>query len=271
VRSEDAGAVKWEEVVESEQTWYYLHRAHQVGPYSLPELYMLLTKEVIAPTTLVWSPGRGGWREFQDVSGQPQASLPKQPRAWAAAMLGIAMFLGGLTAVERAPAESESGYLLTTAVIPKNQFEPLERIRAYRPNPIFSAAVSAPAPVRYASSTRVLLPDERVELELWQATAASDEPDPYDYYLSQYPSGAFAAIAAAKIKQLRKPVAKKIDKKPAKKQAVRAPGTASRKTTALKASVKPAGRCAERNREGCRERCNAGDSLACQRMQRIGG
>jgi hypothetical protein len=257
--------------VESEQTWYYLHRAHQVGPYSLPELYMLLAKEVIGPTTLVWSPGRGGWREFQHVTGQPQATPPKRRRAWAAAMFGLTMFLAGLTAVERAPTESESGYLLVTAAIPKKQSEPLERIRVYKPHPVIFAAVNAPAPVSYASATRVLLPQERVELELWQATASSDEADQYEYYLSQYPSGAFTAIAAEKIKQLRKPVARKIDKKPARKEAVGAASTAAPKTTALKASVKPAGRCTDRNREQCRERCSAGDTLACQRMRRLGG
>jgi hypothetical protein len=278
--------------VEPEETWYYLNRARQVGPYSLPELYMLLAKEVIAPTTLVWSPGRGGWREFQDVAGQPQALPSKRRRAWAAAIFGPTMFLAVLTAVERAPTESESGFLLVTAAIPKKQHESVERIRVYKPNPVFPAAVSAPAPVPYASAGRVLLPDERVELELWQASASSDEPNPYEYYLSQYPSGAFASIATAKINQLRKPVARKIDKKsakkapvstsvqaipkaidkkPAKKQAVSTPVQAMPKTTALKAPVKPVGRCTDRNREQCRERCSAGDTLACQRMQRLGG
>jgi hypothetical protein len=256
--------------VEPEDTWYYLNRARQVGPYSLPELYMLLAKEVIAPTTLVWSPGRGGWREFQDVAGQPQTPPPKRRRAWAAAMFGLTMFLAGLTAVERAPTEGDTGYLLVTAAIPKNRPEPLDRIRVYKPNPVFIAAVTTKTPVLYASAGRMLLPDERVELGLWRAAAAADEPDPYAYYLSEYPSGAFAGLAAAKMKLLRKPVAKRIDSKPAKKEAVSTPTPVSPKTTALKA-VKPAGRCTDRNREQCRERCNAGDSLACQRMQRLGG
>ncbi|MGH6874307.1 MAG: DUF4339 domain-containing protein, partial [Aestuariivirgaceae bacterium] len=117
--------------MEPEETWYYLHRARQVGPYSLPELYMLLAKEVIAPSTLVWSPGRGGWREFQDVAGQPQAPPSKRRHAWVAAMFGLGMFLAGLTAVERAPTEGDTGYLLITAAIPKNRPEPLERIRVY--------------------------------------------------------------------------------------------------------------------------------------------
>jgi hypothetical protein len=43
------------------------------------------------------------------------------------------------------------------------------------------------------------------------------------------------------------------------------------KTTALKAAVKPAGRCTERNRDQCRDRCTAGDTMACQKMQRMGG
>jgi hypothetical protein len=257
--------------VEPEETWYYLHRARQVGPYSLPELYMLLAKEVIVPTTLVWSPGRGGWREFQDVAGQPQAPTPKRRRAWAAALFGLSVFLAGLTAVERAPIEGETGYLLVTGAIPKNPPESLDRIRIYKPDPVFLTAVATPAPALYASAGRVLLPDERVELELWQAAAAADEPDPYVYYLSQYPSGAFAGMAAAKIKLIRKPVAKTIDRKPAKKEAVGTTTPVSPKTTALKAAVKPAGRCTDRNREQCRERCNAGDSLACQRMQRLGG
>ena len=160
--------------MEPEENWYYLHRARQVGPYSLPELYMLLAKEVIAPTTLVRSPGRGGWREFNDVTGQPPASQPKPRRAWAAGMLGFAMFLAGLTALERSPIERETGYLLVTAAIPKSRPEPLDRMRAYRPKPVYLAAVDAPAPVLFAPAGRVLLPGERVELELWQATAAGE-------------------------------------------------------------------------------------------------
>jgi uncharacterized protein DUF4339 len=258
--------------VEPEENWYYLHRAHQVGPYSLPELYMLLAKGVIAPTTLVWSPGRGGWREFQQVTGQPQATPPKRRRAWAAGMLGIAMFLAGLTALERAPTESETGYLLVTASIPKSRPEPLDRIRVYRPKPVYLAAVDKPIAARFAPAGRVLLPDERVELELWQATAAADEPDPYAYYLSQYPSGAFSSLATAKIKQFRKPVvAKKTQRKPAKKESAGTPTPVAPKTTALKAAVKPAGRCTERNRGQCRDRCTAGDTMACQKMQRMGG
>ena len=257
--------------MEPEENWYYLHRAHQVGPYSLPELYMLLAKEVIAPTTLVWSPGRGGWREFQHVTGQPQAAPPKRRRAWAAGMLAIAMFLAGLTALERAPTESETGYLLVTGSISKSRPEPLDRIRVYKPKPIYLAAVDGPAPVLFAPAGRVLLPDERVELELWQATATADEPDPYAYYLSQYPSGAFASLASAKIKQLHKPVAKKIEKRPVKKESVGIPTPVAPKTTALKAAVKPAPRCTERNRQQCRERCSAGDTLACQKKQRLGG
>jgi hypothetical protein len=257
--------------VEPEEKWYYLHRAHQVGPYSLPELYMLLAKEVIAPTTLVWSAGRGGWREFQQVTGQPQASPPKRRRAWAAGMFGIVMFLAGLTALERAPTESETGYLLVTASLPHSRPEPLDRIRVYQPKPVYLAAVDVPAPVLFAPAGRVLLPDERVELELWQATVAADEPDPYAYYLSQYPSGAFASLATAKIRQFRKPVAKKIKRNSAKKESVSTPTPVTPKATASKAAVKPAGRCTERNRQQCRERCSAGDTLACQKMQRLGG
>jgi hypothetical protein len=255
--------------VESEEKWYYLHRAHQVGPYSLPELYMLLAKEVIAPTTLVWSPGRGGWREFQNVTGQPQASPPKRRRAWAAAMFGSAMFLAGLTGLETAPTESETGYLLVTGSIPKSRPETLDRIRIYKPNPVLLAVVDVPAPVLYAPASRVLLPDERVELELWEAAVTADQPDPYAYYLSQYPSGAFASMATAKIKQFRKPVAKTIERKPPRKESVGTQNPVTPKTTALKAPVKP--RCTERNREQCRERCSAGDTLACQKMQRLGG
>jgi hypothetical protein len=257
--------------VEPEEHWYYLHRAHQVGPYSLPELYMLLAKEIIAPTTLVWTPGRGGWREFQHVTGEPQATPPKRRRAWAAGVLGIAMFLAGLTALERAPTENEAGYLLVTASVSQSRPEPLDRLRVYKPKPIYVAVVDEPATVLFATAGRVLLPDERVELELWQATALADEPDSYAYYLSQYPSGAFASLATAKIKQFRKPVAKKIEKKPAKKESVGIPPPVAPKTTALKAAVKPAARCTERNRQRCRERCSAGDALACQKIQRLGG
>jgi len=257
--------------VEPEENWYYLHRAHQVGPYSLPELYMLLAKEVIAPATLVWSPGQGGWREFQHVTGQPQASPPKRRRAWAAAMFGIAMFLVGLTALEQAPTERQTGYLLVTASLPESRPKPLDRIRVYNPKPVYLAAVDVPAPVPFSPAGRVLLPDERVELELWQATAAADESDPYLYYLSQYPSGAFASLATAKIKQFRKPAARKIERKPVKKASVSAANSVAPKTTALKAAGKPAARCTERNRQQCRERCSAGDTLACQKIQRMGG
>ena len=186
--------------------------------------------------------------------------------------MGIAMFLAGLTALERAPMESETGYLLVTASIPKSRPEPLDRIRVYRPKPVYLAPVDERVAVRFAPAGRVLLPDERVELELWQATAAVDEPDPYAYYLSQYASGAFASLATAKINHFRKPVVtKKVERKPAKKENVRTSTPVAPKTTALKAAVKPAGRCTERNREQCRDRCTAGDTMACQKMQRMGG
>jgi hypothetical protein len=66
-------------------------------------------------------------------------------------------------------------------------------------------------------------------------------------------------------------VAKKIEKRPVKKESVGIPTSVAPKTTALKAAVKPAGRCTERNRQQCRERCSAGDTLACQKKQRLGG
>jgi hypothetical protein len=257
--------------MESEHSWYYLHRAHQVGPYSLAELYMLLAKEVIAPTTLVWSPGRGGWREFQDVSGQPRKPPPKPRGRWMAAVFGMTMFFVGLTAVEGGPVESEPVYFIA-APIAKSQQQALERIRLYRPNKPFIDAVNTSPSPRFAAAARGLLPEERLELQLWRSVALSHRLEGYRSYLREYPAGAFAAIADVNIRKLRKPAASKSRKKPAKTNGIGSPATADSKATALKvAPSKPAGLCTHRNRDQCRQRCSAGETQACQKLQRLGG
>jgi hypothetical protein len=232
---------------------------------------MLLAKEVISPTTLVWRPGRGTWREFQEVAGQAPKPEPKQRKRWMAGIFGVTVFLAALAVIRQATVGTEQAYVLDEAT-PKARTVALERIRQYRPDQGFFEAVRASPPVPFAAAARPLLPEERLDLEFWQSAQLSDGPEDYETYLQRYPSGAFAEIAEARIEALRKPVAKRTRKRPPKNPEIAsAPATKDARTAALKAApAKPSSRGNYLTRKDWLERCGAGDVLSCQRLQRLG-
>jgi hypothetical protein len=62
--------------------------------------------------------------------------------------------------------------------------------------------VGSPTIKPVAITRRALLPEERLELEFWRPIVRSGNIEAYRAYLNRYPSGAFTAIATAKVKEL---------------------------------------------------------------------
>lgn len=290
--------------MEAEQWWYYLSGSRQVGPYSRNELHLLLSKEVISPTTLVWTQDSGGWRALRDVSDEPVIESHKRPRHWIVAALVVTIFFGGITIVVTVPKGGESRNAVAIMTKEKNTQGLLERIHErsqvqiteiatlnfsrsnervedrsnsspisahFMFNPVGSLSAQA-APVTIAA----LSPEGHLVQEFWRSIANSPVVDRYEFYLRRYPSGSFADIAAARIKELRKTSKQEMAGTARKKANTSSSKTRkpkkSAKTTAVKiSSRKMDGRCWSRNIEQCRKRCREGEARACQKLKRLGG
>lgn len=297
--------------MEAVQTWYYLNDSRQIGPYSLSELRSLLAKDVISPETLVWTPGSGGWRCLHEVPDKPVYDSLRpafhQGRSNTLALaFGVSVFLCATTIVANAPPGSMAR--IDFAAIPKEQ--KASEILVTLPNtnqpsaelaPVWIAAKAAlpvnrrlPVSVRQddslkpgaacppsrTTSTRIALsPEEKIELQLWRSAAHFDSVKLYEFYVRQYPSGTFADLARAQIKE---PQATAKTTKPpgvtgtgSQKQGIVVKSVKQQptaETAAMKASAsKEADRCTNRNSLRCRQRCPEKQGRTCQRSPRVGG
>jgi hypothetical protein len=244
----------------AEERWYYLHESRQVGPCSGSELHALLAKGIISIDTSVWSRNTVGWRTLRELSDQPVVHSPESRLKWAVlalaiAMLGIAVIASELISKLGDGQESSTGSSgpLTNASLMLD-------------------AAGTTTPSQVASSTRAALSGETLrELEFWRSIVGSNDVDLYEVYLSRYPAGAFADIAAAKIKELgvdtnaapvdqddsaASPVSNNSSKSVDRKRAVKAVQNTSARATK--------GRCWHGNIQECRERCRSGELRACQ-------
>jgi hypothetical protein len=244
----------------AEERWYYLHESRQVGPFSGSELHALLAKGIISINTSVWSRNTVGWRTLRELSDQPIVHSPESRLKWAVlalaiAVLGIAVIASELISTLGDGQESSagSGGPSTNASLMLD-------------------AAGTTTPSQVASSTRAALSGETLrELEFWRSIVDSNDVDLYGVYLSRYPAGAFADIAAAKIKELgvdtnaapvdqddsaASPVSSNSSKPVDRKRAVKTVQNTSTRTTK--------GRCWSGNIQECRERCRSGELRACQ-------
>jgi hypothetical protein len=293
--------------MEAEQSWYYLHRSRQVGPYSWSELHSLLAKEVILPTTLVWAQGSGGWRALRDRSDEPKVGPPKSRQNWIVVALAvIVLFLGGITIVAKAPMGSELRNAFAIMSKAENMHALLDRIadhKQLRITEIAKSDVSEPnglvedrsnaspgsasfmlnlarpsLPSQGSPATQAALsPMEGY----WRSIAYSDDTDLYESYLHRYSSGTTADIAKAKIKKVRKATkAASMNTGESgtsrKKESIRSsktvkPSTLAKTTAVKNSTLKTGGRCWSGNIGRCRERCRAGEARACHTLKRIGG
>lgn len=141
-------------------------------------------------------------------------------------------------------------------------------------NPI--GASTKPSP----TSARTLAVKGQLVQEFWRSMVSSSVIGRYDSYLRDYPSGTFAGIATARIKDLQntaKEVSESLgkDKTSSNPENVGPAETIKRKTSAKALAVKPSpskprSRCWSGNIEGCRERCRQGEIRACQKVKRLG-
>jgi hypothetical protein len=140
-------------------------------------------------------------------------------------------------------------------------------------NPILTSTESSPT-----SKVRPL--NGQLVQEFWRSMVSSNVIGRYDSYLRDYPSGTFAGIATARIKDLQN-TAKEASGSLGEDATTRNPENVSpaetikRKTSAKALAVKPSSskprsRCWSGNIEGCKERCRGGEIRACQKVKRLG-
>jgi hypothetical protein len=133
-----------------------------------------------------------------------------------------------------------------------------------------------PSPI----SPKVLAFQGQLVQEFWRSMVSSDVIGRYDSYLRDYPSGTFADLATARIKDLRNvttevSVTVVEDRTTGNPENIRPSKTVKRKASAKALTVKPSpskgrGRCWSGNIDGCKERCRAGEIRACQKIRRLG-
>ena len=267
----------------AEERWYYLHESRQVGPCSGSELHALLAKGIISIDTSVWSRNTVGWRTLRELSDQPVVHSPESRLKWAVlalaiAMLGIAVIAGELI------SKLGNGQESSASIANQNQNEAIgaktksgetpDVIQSVSGGPSTNAslvldAAGATTPLQVASTRAALSGEPRLELEFWRSIVGSNDVDLYEIYLSRYPAGAFADIAAAKIKELGVDTnAAPVDQDDSAASSV---SNNSSKPVDRRRAVKTVqntrttkGRCWHGNIQECRERCRSGELRACQ-------
>jgi hypothetical protein len=161
-------------------------------------------------------------------------SRPHKRRLWIVIPLSIGAFVVGLTIV--APEDLTIGFAPSAETIDRHELS--ERIAENRHIQIAEVAMSGFSRTkglaldwsntslisigvmfnRVAASpaspaTRSTLPPERqLVQEFWRSFAYSTVADRYEYYLRNYPSGAFADIATARLNELRKIIPQEVTK-----------------------------------------------------------
>ena len=256
--------------------WFYLNESRQVGPFTLAELRLLAEKDVISPTTLVWSRGRGSWISLCDVPRERRQSIVRR-FPWVAAALGIAgVAAASFIMASRPPDNPSSGVhksqeRLAMADDPlgagsdpspaiigeKGSVHVLNEPNAAPPvvtvTPVPPATIRPPIPLHVREP---LSEDAKRELEFWRGIAVSQNVRLYESYLRKYPSGTYVEPAAAKIKALRTTVASSAAKPPVRKKKVAPAGAVVAKelpkTEALTVPQKPRERCWNGGGQRCR-------------------
>jgi len=246
----------------AEERWYYLHESRQVGPCSGSELHALLAKGIISIDTSVWSRNTVGWRTLRELSDQPVVHSPESRLKWAVLALAIAM-LGIAVIASELISKLGNGQESSAGIANQNQNEALGAKTKSGETPDLIQTLQV-------ASTRAALSGEpRLELEFWRSIVGSNDVDLYEIYLSRYPAGAFADIAAAKIKELGVDTnAAPVDQDDSAASSV---SNNSSKPVDRKRAVKTVqntrttkGRCWHGNIQECRERCRSGELRACQ-------
>jgi uncharacterized protein DUF4339 len=265
------------------EDWYYLNRSRQVGPYSTGELRLLLAKDVIAPTTLVWRQGIGGWRALRDVAGEPVVETQQKRRNWSVVALVVTIFFCGITIVAELPTGSELRNVV--AAVPKSESrqEVTGTVRGDNRTNITEVAMtefSGPQlvenPSREFPIGAGLINSVPVSLlAKAPATRAALSPE------GQLNPGTSADIATEKIKELGRATKQaSVNKSKAeaakKKTSIDSSKTInwknSTKATAVKASTpKTSALCGNTNTERCRERCRKGEARSCRKLKKLGG
>jgi hypothetical protein len=259
--------------------WYYLKDSRQVGPFTLAELRLMAERDVISPSTLVWSRGRGNWTSLSDI---PSETTPRRGRRfpWITAAVGIAaVTAASFILAARSPhgadaaggAHKSQERLVATDENPTQGSGPAqapaivsEKGSVHLLNePHASPAVAAAAPIPPAiilapipsHLRKPLSEDAKRELEFWRGIAYSQNMRLYESYLRRYPSGTYVEPAAAKIKALKQSVASKPAKVQVRKKKLAQAAVATKsppQTEALTVPQKPRSRCWNGGVERCR-------------------
>jgi hypothetical protein len=217
-----------------------------------------------------------GRHDLLNTSPEPLAG------EWAVVAFRLILFVGGMAILASIPSPGDS----------RNNFALfLDRIQGHKTIQITEVAASSPVgdrvdpsparskltPVRTSTEPSPLSPKALgggLVQEFWRSIITSSVMGRYDAYLRDYPTGIFAGLATARIKDLQN-VAVSVPIEADNPENISSSKTVKRKTSTKPLTVKtspsrPPGRCWSGNTDGCKERCRAGDVRACQKTRRLG-
>lgn len=243
----------------------------QVSLHSWSELRSLLEKDLISPTTLVWSRGGDVWCSLSDLSNVKTKAWRRG--SWSKVPVGIAALASLISVIAAISIRVDSSIFPASLIATNEKSAPMARpseTRKTAQDPLTLSpknttvafqAVPPSLPSQETRQTRQLLSDEdQLELRIWRSVARSGDVNLYKSYLRYYPAGTFAALATSKLNRLaeRNRQASNHDAEQGKQKRRRgSPIHITRKitptTTALRiASPNHSNRCWEGNRRGCR-------------------
>lgn len=274
----------------AEQSWYYLNRSRQVGPFTRAEIFSLLESKIIEPTTLVWTQGGGGWCEIRTVPSEE--APPRRSRATFHCIVGLmalSIAAGGVALRSGDTLEGEfegiaakhAEYLealgkpvglpektkdparimasadadLTSTLTPAAE---VETTGASEATSVVYLVPAPPSKIEVGKPTRIALTSqEQRELDQWKSISRSDDAVEFRSYLKAYPNGPYSVMASQKAADLEEasiePAAKPVVVK-AKKIVVKkvaAPSVAKALPVKIE-PVKPKTRCWNDGVASCR-------------------
>jgi hypothetical protein len=264
----------------------------RIRPYPRIELRSQLAKNAITLATLVWQLGYRGWRALEVFANEPAIIGQKCRQSWVAAALGITLLCGGVAAVH-----TQNTKIATSEFVGLNHYDAnLSNLgpRRYRPshtqvaisrevgegaiimgdrkqdlwstssfsdrNSTFNSV--RPLPTSQASIAIPAVAEGRLVQEFWRSMVSSHVTERYVSYLRNYPSGAFAGVATARIKELgkvNKEVSVDTDKVGATKKKkgsftkTKQPRVSEKISDVKTSTRKQAVRCRDRYTDRCRE------------------
>jgi len=264
-----------------EESWYYLNRSRQIGPFSQAELRLLIAKEVISPNTLAWSRGTS-WCPVRDLPDEPVIEPQKRRLNWAVVALGICIFFVGIGVVVEVPPASElniafamtSGEQNSQGFSDKAGADRIQGEKTVAIHPDFASTLPLTTQAARAGTPS----GRQLVQEFWRSIAHSDVAERYHFYLRRYPSGPFAGTATARLGELRESTKHKViepgigiaKKKPSSiSSKAPKPRKLAKANVVKKSLAKPLARCGSRHIGQCRQRCRDGDARACQDLRRL--